>query len=303
MSVYWRVDLDLAVDRFLDHIKVERNLAANTVSAYSRDLAVFGAFLADRGRARPEQVTALDVTEHMICLADAGLGPRSRARALVSIRGMFRFLVGEESLKRDPTETLDSPRIGRKLPQVLGTDEVDVLLDAPPPTTPRGLRDRAMLALLYATGLRVSELVSITTSEVNLRAGFVKTMGKGRKERMIPLGEFASGRITDYIENARPRFARSPRERGLFLSNRGRSMTRQAFWKLLRQYTRSAGISKHLSPHTLRHSFATHLIERGADLRAVQAMLGHTDISTTQIYTHVSRARLLELYKNHHPRA
>lgn len=297
------LDLDRACDLFLTHLKVERNLSPNTIQAYSRDLARLCSFLEERGLEGAAQVTAAELTDHLIALADAKLSARSRARALVAARGLFRFLVAEGHLAADPTETLDSPRIGRRLPTVLGEDAVDRLLSAPAVDTARGVRDRAMLETLYATGMRVSELVSLPAAELNLRAGFVRVQGKGRKQRLVPLGEVATGWVERYLAEARSTFLKNPREKALFLTARGKPMTRQGFWKLIRGYAMKAGIPQNVSPHQLRHSFATHLLERGADLRSVQAMLGHADISTTQIYTHVSRARLLELYRKHHPRA
>lgn len=297
------LDLDRAVDLYVEHLKVERNLAANTLESYSRDLARLCAFLSDRGHAGVDAVSAAELTDYLLSLADAGLSPRSRARALVAIRGWFRFLVADRHLEVDPTETLDAPRIGRRLPEVLGLEEVDRLLDAPAGDDPRSLRDAAMLATLYATGLRVSELVNVPVRGVNLERGVVRVTGKGDKTRLVPLGDLARDRIVAYLERGRPAFVKNPREPALFLGPRGRPLTRQGFWKLLGRHARAAGIRRAISPHKLRHSFATHLIERGADLRAVQAMLGHADISTTQIYTQVSRARLLELYRRHHPRA
>lgn len=297
------LDLDRATDLFLDHLKVERNLAANTLEAYSRDLARLRRFLGDRGLEEPGEVRASDLTDYLLHLAEAGLAPRSRARALVAVRGWFRFLVADRYLEADPTETLEAPRIGRRLPEVLGLDEVDRLLDAPPPRGPRGLRDAAMITTLYATGLRVTELVTLPLRDANLERGYLRVTGKGRKQRLVPLGDRAVERIAEYVELGRPALERDPAEKALFLTGRGRPMTRQGFWKLLRRHARAAGIQRPISPHKLRHSFATHLIERGADLRAVQAMLGHADITTTQIYTQVSRARLLELYRAHHPRA
>jgi integrase/recombinase XerD len=294
------VNLDRACDIFIDHLKVERNLSPNTLDGYSRDLR---RFVDGSGRTSPGRVTPVDVVDHLLRLSDAGLSARSRARALVAVRGLFRFLLGEKVIDSDPTETIDAPKIGRRLPDVLGADEVDRLLAMPPLDAPRGARDAAMLETLYATGLRVSELVGLAVDDVNLERGYVRAFGKGRKQRLVPLGELAAGRVADYLERARPGLVKRDAEPALFLTERGRPMTRQGFWKLLRRYAIAAGISAPISPHKLRHSFATHLIERGADLRAVQAMLGHADISTTQIYTHVSRARLLELYRAHHPRA
>jgi integrase/recombinase XerD len=299
------LDLDTACDRFLEQLLVERQLATNTVEAYGRDLCRMRGFLIARGRSEAGRVTPADLTDYLLDLADAGLKPRSRARALVAIRGLFRYLAAEKLVDGDPSENLASPRTGSKLPSVIGLEEVDRLLAAPAAArTVRGVRDLAMLATLYATGLRVSELVGLRIPDLNLKGGFVRTTGKGKKTRLVPLGDLAAARLTTYLDEARPRLgARRPAEMGLFLTERARPMTRQGFWKLIRRYARAAGIRREVSPHMLRHSFATHLVERGADLRAVQAMLGHADIATTQIYTHVSRSRLLELYRKHHPRA
>lgn len=297
------LSFDAACDLFLGHLKVERNLSPNTIEAYGRDLVRLGRFLDGRGVRLAAEVTVVCLTDYLLALAGEELSARSRARALVAIRGLFRFLAGEREIDGDPTETIDAPRIGRRLPDVLGMDAVDRLLAAPPTDTPRGLRDAAMLETLYATGLRVSELVTLAIGDLNLSAGWVRVTGKGRKQRLVPLGQAAAERLTAYLAEVRPRLVRNQAERAVFLTERGRPMTRQGFWKLLRRYSRAAGIPRDVSPHKLRHSFATHLIERGADLRAVQAMLGHADISTTQIYTHVSRARLVELYRKHHPRA
>jgi integrase/recombinase XerD len=296
-------DLDRSCDLFLDHLKVERNLSHHTIDGYSRDLARLCRFLTGRDIVEPERVTTAALVDYLLELADEGLSARSRARALVAIRGMFRFLVGERYLEADPTEPLDSPRTGRKLPDVIPVEDIDRLLTAPDPRTPRGIRDGAMIATLYATGLRVSELISLELGEVNLESGYVRATGKGQKQRLVPLGEIARAAIADYLQVGRPALLRDPTETGIFLTERGRRMTRQGFWKLLRRYARGAGVRGPVSPHKLRHSFATHLLERGADLRSVQAMLGHADIGTTEIYTHVSRARLLELYMAHHPRA
>ncbi|HTE54098.1 MAG TPA: site-specific tyrosine recombinase XerD [Kofleriaceae bacterium] len=300
------LDLDAACDRFLEQLLVERQLSGNTVEAYGRDLCRMRSFLIARGRTDAGDVTTADLTDYLLDLAEAGLKPRSRARALVAIRGLFRYLGGERLVDADPSESLLAPRTGTRLPSVLGIDEVDRLLAAPAaaPGSPRSVRDSAMLAALYATGLRVSELVGLRLPDLNLKGGFVRATGKGRKTRLVPLGDVAAARLIAYLEGARPRLvARRPAEMGLFLTERARPMTRQGFWKLIRRYARAAGIRRDVSPHVLRHSFATHLVERGADLRSVQAMLGHADIATTQIYTHVSRARLLELYRKHHPRA
>ncbi len=299
-----RLAIDEAIDLFLDHCKVERGLAAHTLDGYGRDLAKFARLLAERGRADVDDVTAGDVTDHLIALAEARLAARSRARALVAIRGLFRHLVGERWLEADPSERVDPPRTARRLPGVLGEDAVARLI-ATPPDTPRGRRDAAMIELAYASGLRVSELVKLAIGDVNLNAGFVRVTGKGQKTRLVPVGGVARERLARLVADDRPRWLKDPAEKALFLTERGRGMTRQAFWKSLRGYARRAGVrlpSGEVSPHKLRHSFATHLVENGADLRAVQAMLGHADISTTQIYTQVSRARVIEQARKH-PRA
>ncbi|HUJ61889.1 MAG TPA: site-specific tyrosine recombinase XerD [Kofleriaceae bacterium] len=299
-----RLAIDEAIDLYLDHLKVERGLAAHTIDSYGRDLARLGQDLAARGRHDVDDITTADLTDHLIALADAGLAARSRARALVAIRGLCRHLVGERWLDADPGELIDAPRLAPRLPGVLGEDAVARLIAAPP-DTPRGRRDAAMIELAYASGLRVSELVQLAIGDVNLHAGYVRVTGKGQKTRLVPVGDAARAKLERLIAEDRPAWLRDPRERALFLTERGRPMTRQAFWKSLRNHARRAGIrlpAGEVSPHKLRHSFATHLVERGADLRAVQAMLGHADISTTQIYTQLSRAHVLEQVKKH-PRA
>ena len=299
-----RLGLDEAVDMFLDYLKVERHLARHTLESYGRDLARFVGFATLRQRDVVDDVTTGDVTDHMIELAGAKLAARSRARALVAIRGMFRHLVGERWLDADPCELVDSPKLPRRLPGVLGQDAIAKLL-AQPPDTPRGRRDAAMLELAYASGLRVSELVTLAVADINLNHGFVRVTGKGNKTRLVPVGAAARDKLARYLESDRPACVKDPSERAMFLTERGRPMTRQGFWKLLRGYARRAGVrlpAGDVSPHKLRHSFATHLVEHGADLRAVQAMLGHADIATTEIYTHVSRARVIEQARRH-PRA
>ena len=299
-----RLNLDEAVDLFLDHVKVERGLARLTLDAYGRDLARFAAFLGERGRADVDDITPLDVTDFLIHLAETGLAARSRARTLVAVRGLCKHLVGERYLAADPAALIDAPRIGRGLPGVLGEAAVARLI-AEPPDTARGRRDAAMIELAYGSGLRVSELVAMPLADVNLHGGFVRVTGKGGKTRMVPLNTAAQMRITRYLAEDRPGWLRDPRQRALFLTGRGGPMTRQGFWKALRVYARRAGVrlpAGEVSPHKLRHSFATHLVEHGADLRAVQAMLGHADISTTQVYTQVSQARMIE-HARKHPRA
>lgn len=291
-----------ALDSFLEHLVVERGLAQNSLEAYRSDLARFLEYLASRGQA----VTTLDrieIPRYLLALREAGLGPRSVARHLSAIRQLHRFLVREGIANEDPTAHVDSPRPWRRLPAVLSIQEVDRLLAAELPPTPQGLRDRAMLELMYASGLRVSELVGLKLADLDLGVGVVRVLGKGNKERLVPVGETAALRLRAYHADGRPRLETGRPSPFLFLARHGGGLTRQAFWQLIKRQAAVAGIRKPVTPHTLRHSFATHLLERGADLRAVQLMLGHADIGTTQIYTHVSRARLKAIYEKHHPRA
>jgi len=298
--------LDLAIQQFLDHLRVERELAVATVAAYGHDLGAFARFAAGRGVAAATAVRPVDVLDYLVALTGDGLSARTQARALVALRQLFKFLRHERICESNPTEEIDLPRFGRKLPVFLTLDEVDRLLAAPGRSTPRGLRDSAMLETLYATGLRVSELVKLRLFDVNLEAGYLVAFGKGKKQRIVPLGEAAVTALRSYLESARPHFLRDGAGASvdfLFLTRLGRRMTRQGFWKILGGTARAAGIFKAISPHKLRHSFATHLVERGADLRSVQAMLGHADIGTTEIYTHMSRAHLRGVYDKFHPRA
>lgn len=286
---------------FLDYLAVEKGLAKNSLSAYQTDLRHFGHWLGDQKR-ELDAVQRIDIVRYFQALRSAGISARSVARALAAIRGMFRFLVAERHLKHDPTENLENPKLWTTLPKSMQPEEVDALLRAPDRTTPEGLRDGAMLELLYATGLRVSELIHVKIDDLVMDAGFLRTIGKGSKERIVPFGDSARDAIIVYVERGRPQFDKYA-DPYLFLSSRGRPMSRQAFWMKITKYARQAGIAGHISPHVLRHSFATHLLENGADLRSVQMMLGHSDISTTQIYTHVSRARLQKMYDQFHPRA
>lgn len=290
------------VAAFLNYVRVERGLAANSVAAYRRDLEKFARFCEER-RLGLERVGRQQVADFLGRLYQQGLDSRSVARALVAVRNFFRFLRQEEILKHDPTEHVESPRTWKRLPKFLSMEEVERLLAAAPDRTPRGLRDQAMLEVLYATGVRVSELVNLKVSDVQLEAGYLRCLGKGNKERVVPLGRKAASALEAYLRNGRPRLGKRGGSAHLFLSQRGRGMTRQNFWRLLAARARAAGIRARLTPHVLRHSFATHLLERGADLRAVQLLLGHADISTTQIYTHVAQERLREIYRTHHPRA
>jgi integrase/recombinase XerD len=286
---------------FLDYLAVEKGLAKNSLAAYSSDLRHFGHWLNDGG-IELETVERIHIVKYFQSLRAAGISARSVARALAAIRGLFRFLVAERHLTKDPTENLENPKLWSTLPKSLQPSEVEALLAAPDRTNPDGLRDAAMLELLYATGLRVSELIRVRLDEVVMDAGFLRTIGKGSKERIVPFGDAAKAVIVEYNEKGRPELDKYA-DPHLFLSRRGRPMTRQSFWMKIVRYAREAGIRSHISPHVLRHAFATHLLENGADLRSVQMMLGHSDISTTQIYTHVSRARLQKLYDTFHPRA
>ncbi len=287
---------DQWVDRFIQYIRIEKGLSANTVGAYSRDLTLYLEYLDKRDVLG---VGATGVSAFLSFLYDHGLKARSAARALSAVRGLYRFLILDGATEENPTSAVDVPKAWKPLPHFLTFDEVDRLLGAPDVSGPRGLRDRAMLEVLYATGLRVSELVALTMDSVDLENGFVRSMGKGSKERIVPLGETAAEAVRDYIDRGRPKKT-SP---SLFLNYRGQALTRGGFWLILRGHGKRAKIEKKVTPHMLRHSFATHLLERGADLRSVQMMLGHADISTTQIYTHVIRERLKQIYQDHHPRA
>jgi len=294
------VAFDGALDDYIQHLSVERGLSKHTVDAYAHDLVRFGGWLADEG-VTPEQVDETQVAGHLVTLSHAGLSARTQARALSSIRGFFRFLVQEGRHTVDPTELLEGPRLLHKLPDVLNRDEVLRLLAAPVGTKPNRIRDRAMLHTMYAAGLRVTELVDLDLNDVNLEEGFISALGKGNKRRIIPIGAHARVAISQYLTEVRSRWAR-PSSRACFVTARGRAMTRQGFWSLVKRYARAAGITKPISPHKLRHSFATHLLDGGADLRSVQTMLGHADISTTQIYTHVSGDHLRKMHARYHPR-
>jgi len=284
---------------YLDYLAVEKGLAKNSLASYGRDLRKFGEWLDDRSL---DRVQRGDIVRYFQSLRSSGISARSVARSLAALRGFFRFLVRERHLKHDPTENVENPKLWTTLPKSLQPSEVDALLAAPDRTTPDGLRDAAMLELLYATGLRVSELIHGKVEDLVLDAGFLRTFGKGSKERIVPFGDSARKAIAAYIDGGRPHFNKR-NDPHLFLTNRSRPMSRQSFWMKIVKYARQAGIKAHISPHVLRHSFATHLLENGADLRSVQMMLGHSDISTTQIYTHVSRARLQKIYDRFHPRA
>lgn len=292
------MDIDL-LKRFLDYLAVEKGLARNSLDSYERDLKKYFSFLRTTAH---ERIGAEDVLAFLSHLSSKGLAVPSAARCLSAVRGFHKYLLIDGLSRTDPTEHIETPRGWKRLPRTLNSSEVEVLLDQPDRSTPRGLRDKAMLELLYATGLRASELVGLRLQDVNLERGYVLAVGKGSKERTVPLGEAAMARLREYLDRARPLLLSGGDTDALFVSARKRRMSRQMFWERIRLYVRKAGIRKNVSPHTLRHSFATHLLDNGADLRAVQAMLGHADISTTQIYTHVSRERLRQTHEKHHPR-
>jgi integrase/recombinase XerD len=295
--------VDPALDLFIGYLRAERGLAANTVDAYARDLEDYFRHLSDQGVHQVSEVQREHVLAHLSALTSRGMSGRSRARHLSAMRSFHRFVCAEKLASADPTEDIDSPRTVKKLPVYLTLSEVEALLAAPDARKPQGCRDRAMLELLYATGLRVTELVRLAVNQVNLQAGYLIARGKGGKERLVPVGAPAIAKVRHYLAAARSLLLHGRESRALFVTERGRPFTRQGFWKLLRRYALKAGIRAALSPHKLRHSFATHLIERGADLRAIQEMLGHADLSTTQIYTHVDRARLRAVYEKSHPRS
>jgi integrase/recombinase XerD len=291
---------DGALDDYIQHLRVERGLSEHTVDGYARDLVRFGSWLLEE-RTPLDEVDETGVAGHLVSLSQAGLSARTQARALSSIRGFFRFLVQERRHQLDPTELLEGPRLLRRLPDVLSRDEVLRLLNAPVGVKPNRIRDRAMLHTMYAAGLRVSELVNMDLADLHLEEGFVSALGKGNKRRLVPIGDHARSALAEYLTEVRSRWAK-PASRACFVTSRGKPMTRQGFWKLIKRYARAAGITKSISPHKLRHSFATHLLAGGADLRSVQTMLGHVDISTTQIYTHVSGEHLRKMHERYHPR-
>lgn len=294
--------MDQYLDLFLNYMTVEKGASPHTLDGYGRDLSRYLEFLRSEGILTPEQVTPSHVLRFLALLKRQGLSPRSRARALVSLRGLHKFLLGEGYAGSNPTAQIEAPRTLQGLPKTLTQTEVERLLAAPTGSEPLDLRDRAMFEVLYATGLRVSELINLRVHDLQLDVGYLSAFGKRSKQRIIPLGEMAIVELRRYQEMARPQLDRGNGGESLFLNHAGKGLTRQGFWKIIKRRALRAGISKNITPHTLRHSFATHLLENGADLRAVQTLLGHADISTTQIYTHVTRERLRQLHAQHHPR-
>ncbi|MBI5570047.1 MAG: site-specific tyrosine recombinase XerD [Desulfomonile tiedjei] len=294
--------MDLAVAGYLDHLIVDRGLARLSVEAYASDMKGFMRFLLGCGVRKITDVSREHILGFLAALDRRGLSARSRARKVSCIKGLFRYLLETDQLKANPSEQVEAPALPKRIPHYLELEEVERLLSAANTGTPEGKRNHAMLELLYATGLRVSELVTLEFSRIDLEVGCVTVMGKGSRERVVPLGLPASRAVMTYIDESRPRIAGARRTEFLFITRRGLAMTRQAFWKIVKKTALRAGIAKEISPHTLRHSFATHLVQNDADLRVVQLMLGHSDISTTEIYTHVAQHRLKKIHAAYHPR-
>lgn len=290
------------IDIFLDYLSVERGLAKNTLVSYKRDLGFYIDFLSSQGITALSGTTKNDVVNFMLHQKDKGLASNSISRGLAAIKVFYRFLVRERILKVDPTALVDSPKLWKKIPDALSFNEVEALISQPDLRNRQGIRDRAILETLYATGMRVSEAVNLKVSDANLDVGFVRCIGKGNKERVIPLGKKAVASISRYLSASRPVFLKNKESEYLFLNRSGTNISRQSLWKIIRYYAKLAHIKKPMRPHILRHSFATHLLERGADLRSVQEMLGHSNISTTQIYTHINKDRLKNIHRQFHPR-
>ena len=291
------------LEEFLNYLTVERGLSKNTIAAYGTDLKHFIARMEALGIKDIAKIRRQDITGYMLYLKDSGIGSNSISRGLVAIKMFYRFLIQEHLAKEDVSGVIESPKLIRGLPDVLNTDEVDKLLSCPDLRDKIGIRDKAALELLYASGMRVSEIVELTKEGVNLDIGFIKCRGKGDKERVVPIGKKAREAVVRYLEKVRPAMLKGREDPHLFISRLGRKISRITFWKMIKRYAKLSRIKKEITPHTLRHSFATHLLEHGADLRVVQEMLGHADIATTQLYTHIDRTRLKSIHKQFHPRA
>ena len=301
MRLLQRDNINDLIDQFLNYMRVERGVSENTIEAYGRDLRGLADFVEKEG-ASCKKIDINILTNYITYLSER-LSRRSLARNISAIRTFFKFLVLEGVIQENPARFLEVPKVSKTLPGILNEHEIELLLNQPSASTPIGIRDKAMIELLYATGVRVSELVHLKISDVDLSVGYIKVKGKGAKERFVPIGEKAVSVLKEYIEKARSKFDKKRGSPYLFLNNRGKPFSRQGFWKMLKSYAKKAGIKKRITPHIIRHSFATHLIKNGADLRSVQMMLGHSDISTTQIYTHIDRSYLKEVYNRCHPRA
>ena len=291
------------IDSYMNYIAVEKGLSRNTLDSYSGDLVRYANFLGGLGITEIGKTSKTEVMAYLLSLWKQGLSAKTVARSVSVLRGFYRWLADEGVLRGNPLEDMESPRTTRSLPEVLSLDEVESLLSQPNPSNPIGMRDKAMLELLYATGLRVSEFVHLVLNNVNLEAGYLIVLGKGGKQRVVPMGQEALDWLRRYLEESRKRLLANRQSTLVFVSQWGKGMSRQGFWKIIKKYALMAGIRKNISPHTLRHSFASHLLEGGADLRSIQSLLGHVDISTTQIYTHVTRERLKKVHARYHPRS
>ena len=294
--------IDHLIESYIDFLIVEKGLAHNSIESYSADLSGYGDFLEQNQIMNLAQADTTVILAWLIHLSKKGLSSKSRARHLITIRGFYKYLISEKHLSINPLKEVDIPKMGQALPKILSIAEVETILNAQEMTTPKGIRNLAMIEIIYGAGLRVSELISLKLQDVNLDAGLLRVMGKGSKERIVPFGSKAKSITREWIDTARPLVLKYIPSQYLFVARAGKPMTRQAFWKIIKKSTCLAGISKNVTPHTLRHSFATHLLEGGADLRSVQTMLGHSDISTTQIYTHISREYLIKMHQKYHPR-
>ncbi|HYH04887.1 MAG TPA: site-specific tyrosine recombinase XerD [Bacillota bacterium] len=291
------------LQEYLNYLSVERGLSQNTLESYARDLRQYLKYIKEKKQVEFGETTQATVIGYLLQLQARGKATATLSRSLAAIKSYYHFMFREDRIERDPTINLDAPKQEKRLPRVLSIRDVERLLEQPDLKTPAGIRDRAMLEVLYATGLRVSELISLKVNDFNLEMGYIRCFGKGSKERIVPLGSVAIKYIRQYLDHARKFLASSPNETVVFLNHHGHGLTRQGFWKIIKKYAESIGLEGAITPHTLRHSFATHLLENGADLRSVQEMLGHADISTTQIYTHLTKNRIKEVYDKTHPRA
>jgi len=287
---------------FLNYLSVERGLSKNTIISYRADLVSFISHMETKGAASMEKIKRGDITQYLLCQKDKGLSGNSISRALVAIKMFYKFLAQERFIKDDIAGILEAPKLIRPLPNVLNVAEVDKLLHSPDIKSWMGIRDKAALELMYATGMRVSEMVELETTTLNLDVGFIKCRGKGDKERIVPIGSHAASALERYTQKVRPTLLKNKNDKHLFITRLGKKVSRQSFWKMIKKYAKKSRIKKDIMPHTLRHSFATHLLERGADLRVVQELLGHSDIATTQIYTHINKERLKSIHKQFHPR-
>jgi len=295
--------MDVLLDSFLSYLAVEKGLSENTLESYGRDLRKFILSMDEAGVRLAGEIKYSHILDYLSQSKEKGFNATSIVRSIVSIRQFFKYLLMEKIIDQDPASGIGTPKMRKGLPGVITLDEVETLLTAPDESSPEGLRDAAMLEVLYATGIRVSELVGLKLNDVNFELGFVVVYGKGSKERIVPIGDKAREKLLEYLGTSRPAMLKAREAKALFVTRLGRGMTRQGFWKIIKHCSLKAGIAKKISPHTLRHSFATHLLERGADLRTIQIMLGHSDISTTQIYTHVESERLKVIHKKYHPRS